>query len=99
MPAFIAALLGGLISIVGTLIGKALVSLGIGIVVFKGIETTIDWAKESAVQSLFNLPAEITSLLAYMKVGNCINIVFSAMIVRMVLNGLTSDTVKRFIAK
>ena len=36
MPAFIAALLGGLITVVGTMAGRVLVSLGIGVVTYVG---------------------------------------------------------------
>jgi len=99
MPALASAILGGLVLLVGTLVGKVLVSLGMGIIIYKGLETTIDFVKDYALSSLGNLPNEILGLIAYMKVGVCINIVFSAMLVRMILNGLQSDTVKRFVMK
>lgn len=99
MPYLVSALLGGLLRLIGYLAFKVLFSLGIGFVVYKGLETTIDFVKDYALSSLGSLPGEIVSLMAYMKVGVCINIIFSAMLVRMLINGLQSDTVKRFALK
>ena len=45
MPLIIAALWGALIEIAGTLVGKVLVSLGIGYAVYTGVDTSITWAK------------------------------------------------------
>ena len=40
MPVFIAALIGGLVSAAGSLVGRVLVSLGIGYVVFSGLDVS-----------------------------------------------------------
>ena len=79
MPAILAALLGGLINIVGTMAGRVLVALGIGVVTYSGISATLNWLKTEAIQSVSGLPAEVIGFIAYMKVGVCINIIFSAM--------------------
>lgn len=98
MP-FIAALVGALVSAVGTFIGRAIVSLGIGFVVFKGFKVTLDWLQTHVIQAFSNLPPEIYSLAAYLKIGVCINIIFSAFAVRLIINGLQSDSVKKMIWK
>lgn len=99
MPAILAALLGGLINIVGTMAGRVLVALGIGVVTYSGISVTLNWLKTEAIQSVSGLPAEVIGLIAYMKVGVCINIIFSAILIRAALNGLTGDTMKRWVLK
>ena len=99
MPAFVAALIGGLISIIGTLVGKALISIGIGIIAYQGFKVVLDWLKDQMINSITSMDASIVSLVAYMKVGVSINIIFSALAVRMVLNGLQSDTLKKFVLK
>jgi hypothetical protein len=99
MPYFIAALLGGLYRIAGTLAGQVLIGLGISVFTYTGVSTTIDWLKSSAVAALVSLPPEVVGILGLMKVGTCISMVFSAMAARMALDGLTSGTFKRWVHK
>lgn len=99
MPAFIAALLGGLVNIAGTIAGQVLIGLGISVVTYSGVDTTINWLKSGAVAALGGLPAEVIGILGLMQVGVCISMVFSAMAVRLTLNGLTSGTFKRWVNK
>lgn len=99
MPAIIAALLGGLINIVGTLAGRVLVALGIGVVTYSGINTAIDFLKSQAISGLSALPADLVGIIAYMKVGVCINILSSAYLARLALNGMTSGSFKKWVLK
>lgn len=90
MPAFVAMLLGGLIEICGSIAGRVLVSLGFGFVTYTGVSTTLTWLKAQAVAAATGLPADVLGLLAVMKVGEAISIVFSALLVRLLLNGLSA---------
>lgn len=90
MPFFVAALLGGLIRIAATLAGRVLLALGFSSITYSGLSVTLDWLKAQALQSIGLLPPDVISLMAYMKVGVAINIVVSAILVRMTLNGLSA---------
>ena len=91
------ALLGGLINIAGTLAGKVLIGLGISVITYTGFSSSLDWLKGQAVASFSGLPVEIIGMLALMKVGTCISIVSSAIAVHAGLEGLLSDTVKKWV--
>lgn len=99
MPVVIAALWGALYSILGSLVGRVLLSLGLGVVTYSGISVTLNWLKSRFVESASALPADVLGMMATMKVGESVNIVFSAIVVRLVIGGLTSDTVKRWSIK
>lgn len=99
MPVFIAAFVGGLSMMAGTIAGQVLIGLAISIVTYTGMSVTIDWLKSGAVAALLSLPPEIIGMLGLMKVGTCVSMVFSAMSVRMLLDGLTSGTFKRWVNK
>ena len=99
MPAFLLALGSLLLQLVGSLAGRALVALGIGVATYTGISATANWAKQQAVSSLLGLGPEVVSILGMLKVGVCINIVFSAMLARAVINGIQGDTFKRWVHK
>lgn len=99
MPAFIAALMGALINIAGTLVGRVLISLGLSVVTFTGLSTTLDWAKSNVATSFSSLPPEVIGMLSMLGVGEFLSIVLSAVSARMVLQGLTGDSVKKWVLK
>lgn len=99
MPAILLALGTLLLQLVGSMAGRVLVALGIGAVTYTGINTTVGWVKTQAVASLVGLGPEVLGILGMLKVGVCINIIFSAMLARAVLNGIQGDTFKRWVHK
>lgn len=99
MPIFVAAIGGMLINLVGTLVGRVLVALGISVVTYTGLTATLDAIKADAISSFSALPPEMMAIIGLMKVGVCISIVTSAIAARMVINGLTGDTFKRWVHK
>ena len=99
MPLWVAAIIGGLIEAAGTLVGKVLVSLGIGYAVYSGIDTSIAWAKAYALSNLASLPAGALQVAGALKVGSVISIICSALIVRLTMQGLTSGSLRRMTGK
>lgn len=99
MPVFVAAIGGMLINLVGTLVGRVLVALGLSVITYTGVNATLEALKLQAVQSLTALPPEVFGMLGMMRVGQCISIITSAIAARLLLDGLTSDTFKRMVMK
>lgn len=89
-------LLGGLIAIAPTLIGKILLALGIGVASYAGMDTALGWLKTQAVTSLLGLPPQVVGMLALMRVGSCISMVFSAILIKLALDGMTSGVLKKW---
>lgn len=99
MAWFAAAIWGFLFNVIGTLAGKVLVGLGISVVTYTGLSASIDFLKAGAITSFSGLPVEIIGILSLMKVGSCISMVFSAITVRMTIQGMTGDTMKSWVKK
>lgn len=99
MPVFIAAFGGMLINLVGTLAGRVLIALGISVVTYTGITVTLDFLKAQAISAFAGLPPDVFGILGVLKVGQCISIVTSAIAVKLVIDGLTGDTLKKWIYK
>lgn len=99
MPVFIAAIGGMLINLVGTLVGRVMVALGLSVVTYTGINAALDAIKSQAISSFNSLPADTIAIISMMRVGECISIVSSAIAARLILNGLTGDTFKRWVSK
>ncbi len=102
MNVFIAALLGGLIQAAGSLVGRVLISLGVGFVVFTGVDAALGSIKQQAMAALMSATAfgpQLSAFVGVLQVGTVINILFSAWSARLVLAGLTGGTLKRMVLK
>lgn len=99
MLAFLAMLLGGLINVAGTIAGRVLIGLGISVITFSGLSVTLTWVKNQAISALQGLPAEMVQLLAYAGVGEFVSIVASGLAARLLLNGLTDGSIKKWVMK
>ena len=99
MPWLVGALLSGLIQIVGTFVGRVLVSLGAAVVTYTGMSATLTWLKTSAVTAAMGLGPEVVGMLSVLKVGTCISIIFSAMLARLLVTGLQGDSIKKWVTK
>jgi hypothetical protein len=100
MPVFVIMLLGGLVQIAGSLAGRVLLSLGFGIAQYAGVSVTLTWLKDQALSSLTGMSADLIGLLAYMKVGESISIIFSALGVALLLRGLSAGgTISKLVIK
>lgn len=98
MP-WLAAIFGNmLLAIAGSLVAQVLVALGVGVVTYTGVDLAISFLKTNAVTAILGLPPQVVGLLALMQVGSCISMVFSAMVMRMTLNGVAAGS-KSFVKK
>jgi Protein of unknown function (DUF2523) len=99
VPIFLAALLGGLVSAAGSFVGRVLIALGVGVVAYAGIDVALGEFKTLFVTSVNGLDSRIVGMMGVMHIGAGVNILLSALLVRMTLNGLTSGTIKRMVLK
>jgi len=88
-----------LLSLAGSFVLRVLTALGLSVVTYYGFSAALDYFENLVSSSLSGLPAEMLSLLGYMKVGKALTIVFSALLASMVVNGLADGAFKRFVLK
>lgn len=99
MPVIVSIIWGAFLNIIGSVVGRALVALGLGVVTFTGVSASIDWMKVQAINALQNLDPQLIQLLGVLKVGTFISIITSAVAVRLLLTGVQSGTLKRWVTK
>lgn len=99
MSAIASVIWGAFLNIIGSLVGRALVALGLGVVTFTGMNASLDWMRDQAVSSILQLDPQVVQLLGVLKVGTFISIISSAVAVRLLLNGVQSGTFKRWVLK
>lgn len=96
MPALIAALWTGFLAVLTSAAGQVVVALGMGVVTYTGVDTSLTFFKTMAIQHLAALPPTVYQLLGYMKVGVCVSMIMSATVMRLTIGGLKSGVIKRW---
>lgn len=99
MPLIIGWIIGGFVTAAGTLVGKVLMSLAIGYVVYSGVDTSMAWAKAAFLSGVSGMPAKAIAMAGVLKVGVCVSLMLSALTTRLVMSGLTSGSIKRLVQK
>lgn len=87
------------IGVVGSVIGRALVALGLTVVYYRGIDVALTWARDLVFSNLGGLPGLALQLIGVLQIGTCINIVFTFYGIRASLLGLNSEGFKRWVLK
>ena len=90
MPIIIASLWGAFLNITGSLVGQVLLSVGMSYVTFLGVDASIGWAKGQFLSGLSGAPAAAVQIAGLMKVGVCVSMLLSAVVVRVTMKGMQS---------
>lgn len=99
MAAVIRALLGGLLTIAGSWVGRVLLSLGISFVVFQGVDLLLDSVIGLARNYFQALPSNILAIAGLLHVGAVFSIWASAFAAKMSILGITSAGFKKMVMK
>ncbi len=87
------------VGLVGSVVGRVLVSLGLTIVYYRGISVALGWAEDLFFSNLSGMPALALQIAGVLQIGTCVKILFTTMGIRASLLGLTSDGFKRWVLK
>lgn len=100
MPIFIAALLGGLISAAGTLVGRVLISLGFGYVAYTGLSASLDFVRTQIVASMGGFGAQTMAVLSSLNAGVGCSVLLSALGARLLLDGMApGGSIRKLVLK
>lgn len=95
---FIPALMGALATAMASLIGRAIIALGIGFVTYTGITVAITAMQASVISGLSGIGGDAVSLLAYLWVDKGITVIFSAVTVSLAMRAI-GGSVKKMVFK
>ena len=90
---------GTLVQIVGTLVSKALISAGIGVVAYKAMDLSMTWAKTQFFTSAQGLSPVSIQVMGLMRIDVAVNMLFSALVFRLTFKGMSSGVMKSFVLK
>lgn len=97
-PMVVAAVVGGLMMAVDSIVGRVLVALGIGVVSYTGVSAAL-----SKIQQMYSSgmgsAGQLAELASYMQLDTCMAMTVAAVTARLMLNGIQSGTLKRWVLK
>lgn len=99
LPLIIGSVVGGLAHAVGSLVGRVLVSLGVGFVVYNGADTMLDFVRTNVLNQLQMLPPELFTVLSLLQVPAVINVYFSAWTASLAITGLQSGSFVKMVQR
>ncbi|GLX85846.1 hypothetical protein tloyanaT_20980 [Thalassotalea loyana] len=88
-------LLNALISVAIPLVLKLLTYFGVGYATFTGVSNLTDGLTSKIIANLNGLPVSMLEMLMLLKVDIAMNIIITAVTVRMVMNGLNGGSFKK----
>ena len=100
MPMIISTLLGGILQLMTSLVGRVLLALGLGFVEYVGLQTLFSSVSDYATQAMAGF--EGSSLIAwagFFHIDVHVSILISAITIKMIFNGLNGGTVRKLIQK
>lgn len=100
MPWILSVLLGGLLTMVGSIVGRVLLALGLGFVEFIGISALISNIKDQVSSLMGSMGASALAAWAgFFRIDVHISIILSAIGVKVLLNSLDGDKIRRLVQK
>ena len=87
MPALVAALWGGFLAILPSIIGRILAAVGISAITYTGFSLALDTFKADIFSALGATSPIILQFMGVLNVGTAINILFSAIAGRAAFEG------------
>lgn len=99
MPVFIAMLIGGLVEAAGSLVGRAILALGVGAVMYTGLDLLISNVLAYSMASFTSVPGTIVGIMGLMQVDKVLSILSSAVGTAMTISGVRSGALTKWVHK
>lgn len=93
------SLLGGLLTIAGSMVGRILLALGMGYVSYSGFDLLVGWLLNQIKSDISSMPAEVVQFLAYLWVDRAITMVFAAYSAAIVVKLAGSTKITKLVTK
>ena len=99
MPALIAALGGMFITIMGTLVGRVLLALGLSYVTYSGFDIAVGSLLTGIKSNMSGMGVEVVNLLGWFWVDKAIGMVFSAFSAALAIKMAGGSTLTKLVRK
>lgn len=96
MPVIAGIIWGGLLNILGTIVGRIFLAIGMGVVVYTGFGSALDQINSFGRGALMGLPPELKQILGLLRIGEVFSMYSSTVLIKMMYQyGLNNGSIKR----
>lgn len=100
MPLLVSALLGALLQLISSLVGRVLLALGLGFVEYAGLQLLFTNVSNYANQAMGVLAgSSLLEWAGFFRLDSHISVILSAITIKMIFNGLNGPTVRKLVSK
>lgn len=100
MPWIASVVIGGLLELMGSLVGRALLALGFGFVEYAGVSVLLNQVKAYADSALGTFgSSDLVAWAGFFRIDQHLSIIISAIGVKMIFMGLSGSRVRRLVQK
>ncbi|WP_293781281.1 DUF2523 family protein [uncultured Oxalicibacterium sp.] len=99
MPLIIASLLGGLLQLAASMVGRVLLALGMSFFVFTGFNIGFDFLKNIITSNMTGMGADVMGILGFLWVDKAISLILSAYTAALAIKLAGSDSVTKLVTK
>ena len=100
MAKFLTFLFAGLLSLIPTLVKKALVSLGIGTITYTGVKVLLDSLTNQMYSYVGQIASDVLAVMNLAGFSDCLSILVSAVSARLAFRmGVSGDTLKKWVVR
>lgn len=93
------SLLGGLLTIAGSMVGRVLLALGMGYVSYSGFDLLVGWLLNQIKTDIGSMPTDVVQFLAFLWVDRAITMVFAAYSAAIVVKLAGSTKITKLVTK
>lgn len=97
--AFVGVLIGALLQIASSMVGRVLLALGMSFVTFQGIDIGITWLLNEIKSNMTAMPADILNFVAWLWVDKAISMMFSAYTAAAAIKMTNGTTLTKLVTK
>lgn len=95
MPVLLGSLWGAFLAIIGSIVGRVFLALGMAVITYVGFGAVIDELASFGKVSLTGMPDEIKKILGLLRVGEAFSMVASTVTIKMIYNGMQGGRTRR----
>lgn len=94
MPALVSLLLGGLMMMLQSIVGRILAALGLGFVTYTGLHASLAFFKSTFISSISSAGANLAGIMGVLKLDVCFSMFVSAALIKFAINGMSGTMTK-----
>lgn len=90
--------MGALATVMASLIGRAVIALGVGFVTYTGITVAVTSFKTNAISSVNAMAGDTINLLGYLWIDKAMTLIFSAIVASLAMRAI-GGSLKKMVLK